>query len=205
MNRPRIIVGIDQSYKNTGISAAKDGKLLWIKNVQLDKLPTNSMRRAKLSKVLERTISAAAHLYGAANVVCIVERIRLHSGVQRSFISIDYIKSMGALIGSIVDVCAKYNVVVYSVDTRCWKSQVIGTSKPEDNQYGVPPEKWPTVAWCIDQGFQSSLLRRVQGRKVKGTFVCCGERWRYDDDAADSAGIAMFGVVGDWNKLKVER
>lgn len=205
MNRPRIIVGIDQSYKNTGISAVKDGKLLWIKNVQLDKLPTNSMRRAKLSKVLERTISAAAHLYGAANVVCIVERIRLHSGVQRSFISIDYIKSMGALIGSIVDVCAKYNVVVYSVDTRCWKSQVIGTSKPEPNEYGVPPEKWPTVDWCIHNGFQSSLLRKVKGRKKKGTFVCCGERWRYDDDAADSAGIAMFGVVGDWNKLKVER
>ena len=205
MDRPRVIIGIDQSYKNTGISAVKDGRLVWIRHVQLDKIPTNSLRREKLSRVLHKIIGNARKAYGASNVVCIVERIRLHSGVQKSFISIDYIKSMGALIGSIVDVCSQCNVVVYSVDTRCWKSQVIGTSKPEPNKYGVPPEKWPTVDWCIRNGFQSSLLRKVKGRKKKGTFVCCGERWRYDDDAADSAGIAMFGVVGDWNKLKVER
>ena len=98
-----------------------------------------------------------------------------------------------------------YDVPVFSVDTRCWKSQVIGTSKGSPNKYGVPQEKWPTVKWCIDLGFEGKILMPVNTRKAKGTFVRNGQKYQYNDDAADSAGIAMFYIVGDRNKLKEEK
>ena len=109
------------------------------------------------------------------------------------------------MIGAIVDACAVYGIPVYSVDTRCWKSQVLGTSKAFDNDYGVKPEKWRCVEWVIGNGFEKSILRRVEGRREKGTFRNSeNEKFEYDDDAADSAGIAMFYFVGDFERLRLE-
>lgn len=137
----------------------------------------------------------------ADSIICIIERIRLHS---QGFLNIDYIKSMGALNAVIIDIMDEYNIPVYSVDTRCWKSQVIGTSKPKDNNLGVPKEKYPTVEWCIKQGFENSVLRIVKSRKKKGTFTRNGIRYMYDNDACDSSAISMFYFVGDKEKLKQE-
>lgn len=198
----RIIIGIDQSYKNTGVSIVCDGKLKQVRSIRLEKLKSNSQRRRVLSQKLSSLLRLVAQK--DPNAICIIERIRLRSGQQQSFINIDYIKSIGALNALIVDCCAEYNIPVYSVDTRCWKAQVVGTSKPRSNKYGVPPEKWPTVRWCIKQGFRSSILVQITGRKTKGTFVSGGQRYQYNDDASDSAAIAMFGIVGDPQKLKEE-
>lgn len=196
------IIGIDQSYKNTGVSIICDGKLKQVRSIRLEKLKSNSQRRRVLSEKLDSLLRLVAQKDPSA--VCIIERIRLRSGQQHSFINIDYIKSIGALNALIVDCCDRYGIPVYSVDTRCWKSQVVGTSKSKSNKYGVPPEKWPTVRWCIRQGFESSILVPISGRKTKGTFVRGGQRYQYNDDASDSAAIATFGVVGDPDKLKQE-
>lgn len=200
MKYNKVVIGVDQSYSNTGISIAADGRLLKVRSVQLDKLKSNSERRRALSETLDGLLSAVCPK--GREVVCIIERIRLHS---QGFLNIDYIKSIGALNSVIVDICTSYCVPVYSVDTRCWKSQVIGTSKPKQNKYGVPEEKWPTVRWLLKQGWESSILIPVEGRKTKGTFIRDGQKYMYNNDAADSAGIAMFGFIGDQEKLKEER
>lgn len=174
-----------------------------IKSVQLDKYKSNSERRGVLRTKLEHLINVVADK--TDNIVCVCEKARLHGG-PTSFINIDAIKAMGALTATIVDVCAKYGIEVYSVDTRCWKSQVVGTSKPQANKYGVPEEKWPTVKWVIGKGFEKCILIDVSGsKKTKGTFVRDGKKLMYNNDAADSAGIAMFYVVGDRDKLQLER
>lgn len=199
----QIYIGVDQSYANTGISVVCDGVLRDVKSIHLDKYKNHSERRRALSQKLDGLLVRSCAQ--AENVMCVCEAARLHGG-QTSFINIDAIKAMGALIATIVDVCAKYNVEVYSVDTRCWKSQVVGTSKPQANRYGVPEEKWPTVKWVIGKGFEDNILIDVSGsRKVKGTFVRDGKKLMYNDDAADSAGIAMFCVMGDKGKLQLER
>ena len=199
----QVVIGIDQSYKNTGISIAADNKLIKVKSINLEKYNTNSERREKLKQTLNNVLnSVCKENISAKNVICIIERIRLRS---QGFLNIDYIKSIGALNAVIVDVCALFGVSVYSVDTRCWKSQVIGTSKPQSNKYGVPEEKWPTVQWVIKQGFESSILQTVEGRKTKGTFTKDGQKYMYNNDASDSAGIAMFYFVGDKDKLKIEK
>ena len=196
----KVVIGIDQSYNNTGISIAADGKLVKVRSIQLDSYKSNSEKRRALTEVLDGLLRAVCPK--AKDVICIIERIRLRS---QGFLNIDYIKSIGALNSIIVDKCNEYYVPVYSVDTRCWKAQVIGTSKPMPNKYGVPDEKWPTVRWLIKQGWESSILIKVEGRKTKGTFVREGQKYMYNNDAADSAGIAMFGFLGDKEKLQAER
>ena len=199
----QVYIGIDQSYQNTGISVAADGHLLDIKSVRLDKYSNNSERREVLRVKLGHLINVVATK--ADNIQCICERARLYGG-PTSFINIDAIKAMGALTATIVDVCSQHGIAVYSVDTRCWKSQVVGTSKPRPNRYGVPEEKWPTVQWVVKQGLENKILVDVTGtRKKKGVFVRDGKVYTYNNDAADSAGIAMFGFVGDRSKLQIER
>lgn len=196
----KVVVGIDQSYNNTGISIAADGKLKIVRSLRLDKYKTNSEKRRALADTLDGLLGSVASK--AREVVCIIERIRLRSD---GFLNIDYIKSIGALNSIIVDMCHEHCVPVYSCDTRCWKSQVVGTSKPMPNKFGVPDKKWPTVRWLVKQGWESSILVPIEGRKQKGTFVRDGQKYQYNDDAADSAAIAMFGFVGDQGKLQEER
>ena len=195
----KLCIGIDQSYKNCGVSISADGQLLKVAHIKLEQCRTNTDRRRLLKAYLDNMLKAITSK--ADSIICIIERIRLHS---QGFLNIDYIKSMGALNAVIIDIMDEYNIPVYSVDTRCWKSQVIGTSKPKDNDLGVPREKYPTVEWCIKQGFENSVLRTVKGRKVKGTFVRNGIRYMYDNDACDSSAISMFYFVGDKEKLKQE-
>lgn len=198
----KVVVGIDQSYNNTGISIAADGKLRKIRSLRLDGYKSNSEKRRALAKTLDGLLRSVAPK--AREIVCIIERIRLMS---QGFLNIDYIKSIGALNSVIVDVCHDHGVEVYSVDTRCWKSKVIGTSKPSPvpNDYGVPDEKWPTIKWLLKQGWEDSLLVPVSPRKKKGTFERNGQRFMYNNDAADSAGIAMFWFKGELDKLQLER
>lgn len=199
----QIVIGIDQSYKNTGISIVADGKIRDIKSIRLEKCSCNAERREVLRTKLGHLMSVVANK--AENIVCIVERTRVHGG-EGSFINVDVIKSMGSLTALTVDVMYAYGVDVYSVDTRSWKSQVVGTSKPMGNKYGVPNEKWPTIKWVIKQGFEDKILIDVtETKKRKGVFERNGRRYQYNDDAADSAGIAMYYVVGDRDKLQLER
>lgn len=196
----KIFIGIDQSYKNTGVSISADGELLKVTSLNLEHYKTNSDKRNKLRKYLNNMLKTITTK--SDDITCILERIRLHS---QGFLNIDYIKSMGALNAVIVDSMHDYDIPVYSVDTRCWKSQVIGTSKPKDNDLGVPREKYPTVEWCINQGFEDSILEVVEGRKTKGTFMRNNVKYMYNNDASDSAGISMFGFVGNLEKLKKEK
>lgn len=196
----KVIIGIDQSYKNTGISIIADGKIKKVTSKDLTVYKTNTERRRALRKTLDGLLKSVTPK--ALSVMCIIERIRLQS---QGFLNINYIKSIGALNALIVDTMAEYNISVYSVDTRCWKAQVVGTSKPMSNKYGVPEEKWPTVLWVSKQGFRDSIIKEITGRKSKGTFIENGIKYMFDNDAADSCAIAMFGIVGDKNKLQEER
>jgi hypothetical protein len=49
----RVIIGIDQSYNNTGISIAADRKLVKVRSLQLDSYKTNSDKRRALANTLD--------------------------------------------------------------------------------------------------------------------------------------------------------
>lgn len=193
----KIVIGIDQSYKDTGISISMNGKLKMAKHVYLEKCKNNSERRGMLQKRLF-DIFSSVHLLKEdydAEVIVIIERIRLQS---QGFINIDYIKSIGALNALIVDTAFTFGYPVYSVDTRAWKSSIVGNSKGKSNQYGIDPKKWPTILWCVSKGYEKYIINYDVGkRKSKGIIEKNGKRYTYNDNISDSICISLYGFVNN--------
>ena len=190
MKYKKLVIGIDQSYTRTGISIAGDGRLLKVGYIPFEPSECHSEKRKKVKGILSNIILKNQHK--ASQLVIIVERIRQFSGGN---LSMDYIKSTGALIGCIVDTAAEYGISVFSADTRSWKSQVVGTSVPKANSYYVDPKKWPTIEYLLKRPDVSEhdILVPVGKRSKKFIKQINGVKYCYNDDAADSACIALYG------------
>ena len=184
MTKDRIVIGIDQSYQNSGISVAYNGKLIKVSSLNLSTSDFNSVKRKRLKHIVNHLIVQA--LQRCSDVIIICERIRTFSG---GFLSTSYIKQTGALIATIVDTAYEHGVPVYSVDTRAWKAAVIGTSKDEGGD-----KKLPAINFIRKLGWEDALLVPIK-RKRKGSFVKGGAHYVWNDDAADSACIALFGFT----------
>lgn len=202
----KVVIGIDQSYKNTGISIAADGKLKNISSCYLESFANNFEKRKELRNKLRSVFVKYSEKAKKEQfeLFVIIERIRL---LSQGFINIDYIKSIGALNAILIDLAYEYDIPIYSVDTRAWKAQIIGTSKPQKNEYGIDPNKWPTIKWLIDQGYEDKILRPVSNKKKIGIVkIIDSQKYTYDDDAADSAAIALYGFVkNNLQHLKEEK
>lgn len=198
----KLVIGIDQSYKNTGITVNIDnGKKLIVDNIYTEKLKNNSEKRKQIREQLSVIVKELLERYDRSDVTCIIERIRLRS---QGFINIDYIKGIGALNSIIVDIMYQNGITTYSVDTRAWKSAIVGTSKPQENPYGIPPEKYPTILWNVKHGRKKLIVNYDVGKKKNGVIEKNGKRYMYDDDRSDSIAISFYGFVKK-PKLEMEK
>lgn len=188
----KMVIGIDQSYNNCGISIFCDNKKKYIGSIKFNPNQSNSEKRYILSNRLEHFLELKIGV--CKEVIIIVERIRQFSG---GVFSMDYIKSTGALIATIVDIGYKYGIKVYSVDTRAWKTQIVGTSKPQNNKYGINPKKWPTILFIKKKGWLSSVIEELpeKSKKQKGILCINGKKYIINDDACDSVCIALYGFL----------
>ena len=180
------VLALDQSYRRTGLSVAVDRELKVVRSVQMDSKASKFEKRKAIRLEVKRCLRTL--LERCDDVCCVIEQTRFFSSGHVSF---DYIKATGALNAAIVDQCAELDVPCYSIDTRAWKHAVLGSAKKVENEFGVPPEKWMAVRFVKSLGFESNLLLKVEGRRQKGTFVNESGRWEYDNDAADSACMAL--------------
>lgn len=195
MEKKKIVIGIDQSYQDTGIAIGCEGRIMNVTDCFTKDLQNNSVKRKELNLKLSNIFSKMSLKVksGHYKVIVIIERIRLQS---QGFINIDYIKSIGALNAMIVDLAKEYDFPVYSVDTRAWKSNVIGTSKELNNKYGIDPKKWPTILWCINHGYEDYIINYNVGKRKKGIlFTKDGTKYSYNDNRADSIGICLYGFI----------
>ena len=197
----KLVIGIDQSYTRTGISIAGDGKILKVSYIPFEPSECHSEKRKKVKGILTKIITK--NISKASEMVIIVERIRQFSG---GTLSMDYIKSTGALIGCIVDTASEFGIPVYSADTRSWKSQVVGTSVPKANKYNVDPKKWPTIEFLLTRPevSESDILVKVGKRCKKYAKKIGSDKYCYNDDAADSACIALYGFKKGRNLKREE-
>jgi hypothetical protein len=200
----KIVFGIDQSLKNTGVTVnVNNGEELFVHNIYTEKLPTNSHKRTVIRKQLSEIVESTIDEYGEVDYICLIERIRLRS---QGFLNIDYIKAIGALNSIIVDVMVDYGIETFSVDTRAWKSAIVGTSKPRENAFGLPSEKFPTILWNIQHGRKKYIINYDVGRKKNGVIEKNGKRYTYDDDRSDSIAISFYGFLPKGKqKLETER
>lgn len=190
MQYNKIVIGIDQSYKRTGITIIADDEIRKITSIDFQKgFNNNSEKREYLRQKIDSLFGKLKNK--SNNIIVVIERIRLRS---EGFLNINYIKSIGALNSIIIDYANKYNYPIYSADTRAWKSKIVGTSKPQNNKYYADPKKWPTIKYVCNLGHKNDILVRLpENTKVKKYFMHNGEKCLFNDDAADSCCIALYG------------
>ena len=195
----KLVIGIDESYTSTGISIAIDGKLHKVTSIDFKGCKNNIEKRKLIVNILHRILKLNANK--AKEIVILVERIRTYTGGNS--LRPNYLKSTGALIAVIADTAYDYNVPVYSVDTNSWKTQVVGTNKIlKEYEKEIKPEKMGAIKLVEKLGFdmkqydkQGNIKKSVRG-KHKGKI-------KYNDDAADSACIALYGFIPE-HKQKLE-
>lgn len=190
------VIGFDQSYTRTGISIAVNGKLKKVTSEQFKGCTNKSLKRIKIGIDTENVIRSCLKKFSSDEIVIIVERIRTYTA--SCDVRPDFLKSQGALIAVIVDVAYRYGIKVYSVDTRCWKTAILGTSKPvfEPIEGVKDPQKFGSVRKIISLGFEESLQIRRGGSNAVIAL---------NDDAADSACIALYGFSSPPLKLVLEQ
>ncbi len=200
--RNLIVIGIDQSYQDTGISISMNHMLKTATHCFTNNLKNNTEKRKELRNYLIRVFckAKAMQLKYNTEIMCCIERIRLQS---QGFINIDYIKSIGALNAVIVDTAKSYDIPVYSVDTRAWKSTIVGTSKGKPNPYGLNENKFPTIEWCIYQGYEKYIRNYDVGKAKKGIIYEGGIPFTYNDNICDSICISLYPYMPNI-KLKEE-
>lgn len=176
------VIAIDQSYKRTGIAICSKGKV--VKALSLDFKGFNSkpQRRKEIRIVLRKLIKTCLKKYNNEEIVILVERTRTYT--QGNIFNDKVISSFYTIIGTIVDTAYEYGIRTYSVDTRSWKSKVLGTSKPCVIPFeGVKdPQKILSVKKAISLGFEEQL------KIIKGN----GEFRYYNDDMADAICMSLY-------------
>lgn len=202
----KIVIGIDQSYQRTGITILCNKQIVKMFSVEFKGCKTNTDKRSMIKAILEELLERLSYDYDDPNIKVITERIRLRS---QKFLSENYIKATGALVATIIDTADQYGIPVYSVDTRSWKSQIVGNSKPLQNKHGINPEKYRTILYLKQKGLLKHIVQPYSGRgekgvinvKIDGILTPC----KINDDIADSYCIAMYGFIPkSQQKLKQE-
>ena len=189
------IIGIDQSYTRTGISIATKGKPRNAFSIDFKGLNTKTQKRLLLQSTLRKVIETCLKKYDSSEITIIAEKIRTFTETDSLRVSV--IKAHSALMAYIVDTAAEYGIKVFSVDTRAWKSRVLGTSKPvfEPLEGVENPQKFGSVRKAIKLGFGEQM-------KVKS---CKTRSFRYDDDMADAICISLYGFSGYPYTLSLEQ
>ena len=199
------VLGIDESYANTGISITYGNpfyryETVGCKNISGDSVKDkNEYRVLLLDEICSFLKEHRDESNGCIECITVVERIRQFS---KGFISIDYIKGMGALIAYIVEASSQHIMPTFSVDTRCWKSTVVGNSKPMLNSYHVAPEKYPTLDYIVKHGLKQYVfnevseeegIKELRKKNPKNIFKSASGKYIHvDDDKADSICISRF-------------
>lgn len=185
MNGNKIAIGIDQSYKCTGVavyvynSETKRGRF-WrtfaVKPVSALSGRGKYTFRAFLRNALSDLLDDIKTGHKLPFFVCF-ERPRLFS---KGHISAAYLLSIGALNAVIADAASAELVDCYSLDTRAWRCAAVGHCKRKENNKGIPPEKYCTVKHFCKTGYKRRLIRRAaDGSKI------------FEHDIADAMGIAV--------------
>lgn len=203
----KIVIGIDQSYTRTGITVLKNKKILRMYSEDFKGCEDNYGKRIRIRSVIESILNKLLSKYKPTEIKCIIERVRTFSG---GHMSTQYLITTGGLIVTILDVFTKYDIKVYSVDTKAWKNAIVGDSKPVENKYGVNPNKYKTILYLRSKGLLKHIVEPYTGKgkqgviniKINGEKTPC----KINDDLADSYCIAMYGFLPEHKqKLKEEK
>lgn len=189
-----IIIGIDPSYSRCGITIAGDKEIIHSTSINYKANQASTSKRKQLEAYLIKLLDKAIPL--APRIAIIYERLRTFSSGNK--IRPNYLISMGALVSRIIDVASLYSIPVFSVDTRAWKTQIVGTNKP------LPLTKLDALYPYANKLPTLEYVKKKYGIDCSEGVNCKG-RPIFNDDKADSICIAMYGFLPkEIRKLKLE-
>ena len=190
------IIAFDQSYTRTGVSVAINGKVKKVYSIDYKGLIGNTEKRWKMRDFVRKVIEMCLTKFSSNEIVVIVERLRTFT--QTDSLRMVVIKSGAALIATIVDTAMEYNVKTFSVDTRAWKSRVLGSSRPifEPIEGVENPQKFGSVRKAISLGFAEKM--KIVSAKKRNSFT-------YNDDMADAICMSLYPFTGYPYLLQLEK
>ena len=191
------IIGLDQSYQDTGLAICIKGKVKKVKGITFKGLVGNTQKRWRVQANLRKAIESCLKHYKPEEIAVIVERVRTYTAGDS--LRIEVIKSASALVACIIDTAMEYGIKTYSVDTRAWKSRVLGDSRPVfEPVFGVSdPQKFGSVRKAISLGFIEKL-KVISDKLGKNNY-------RLDDNIADAICISLYPFSGYPYTLKLEK
>lgn len=198
----RIVIGVDASYSCTGVSAIIDRSFKHIGSIDYSSCSNHTEIRRETNWYITELIKKCDYNHQNADCVVVVERPRVKKG---KIINESFLRNMGGMLYGIVDSVKPLGVNTYTVDARAWKADIVGTCKPQQNKYGIDPNKYPTIRYINDLGYLKEIIYPYDGKGKKGVLTFYGKRYKVNDNAADSACIALYGYKHfDDGKLKLE-
>ncbi len=191
----KLCIGIDQSYQNCGWSICLDDKIIDYGNINYKGCKTPTDKRIYIARNLAQIIEKSLPYvnYEPNKVIVIVERIRLRS---QGFLSTNYIQATASLIATIIDTAYTFSIKVYSVDTRSWKSKIVGSSKGKKKQVKITKGKNKGKYKTVTDNKTDTLnfVKNVLNIDTKN-----------DDDIADAICISKYAFLNKKDrKLKRE-
>lgn len=184
------IIGIDQSYTDTGIAIAARSKILTALSLPLERCENDTVKRSSLKARLEIAIELCYQ--NKHEPIIYIEAVRINSG-QTTF---DYIKRAGAMESVIIDLCFYKGIECRSVASNSWKAKIVGSREKVPNSIGIPPEKYKTYEYTHKLGLDEYTLQECSKRTrnyVKQLED--GTKLKYNDNTGDSCCIALYGCL----------
>lgn len=203
----KIVIALDESYTRTGLTIMKDKQIIIMRSIDYKGCKDNTAKRAFLKENLKYYIKYALNQKESNDeVFVLIERARTFSG---GHMSTKYLLSVGSLIATIVDVTKSYNLKTYSVDTKAWKRQIVGTVEGKKNKYDINPNKYPTILYLKSKNLLDKIVVPYDGKGKKGVIPVKInnqiQQCKINDDLADSYCIAEYGFLPvSKQKLKEE-
>lgn len=204
MNWRKACIGLDQSYSNFGIAIAIDNKIKLKTSYNFPSKFTKTEKRLFIKRKLISIFKKLYIDYKINDIIIIFERIRTFSeqkDKKQGFgIKPVYMVETGKMLGTIIDTAYENGINCYSVDTRAWKSQIVGSSKSVHGDTKLLTVRFVEKMLGIDcKLYKNDILQRYIRGKNAGKV-------KYNDDMADAICIALYGFISESKqKLRLER
>lgn len=193
----RLVIALDESYTRTGLTIMRDKQVVLMRSIDYVGCKDNTAKRAYLKENLKYYIKYALNQKeNNDEAFVLIERARTFSG---GHMSTKYLLSVGSLIATIIDVAKSFNLKTYSVDTKAWKRQVVGTTEGRKNKYGINANKYPTILYLKQKGLLDKIVVPYAGKGKKGVIPVKinnkAQQCKINDDLADSYCIAEYAFL----------
>lgn len=156
---PSRILAVDQSYTRCGFAVTEGKQILDCHSLSF----TSKQKKWERRQLIKHHVADMLYQY---DVTCvIVERVRTFS---KGFVSTASIIALGSLVSTIVDAC-EGNVPVFSVDTRAWKANVLGSDRATKEDAVTFAEK---AGHCVDHDAADALCMALYAGNPSSRLKC---------------------------------